>query len=170
MPLPLQLRALLWKEDTLWITGEFAILGPVQSRLKDFHWWPSLSFALQKSMSPDWAWGNKLFFQPEFKRGAATRKSSFTLELETSALYQATDALNFGLSLSLLVESGDLRARYIGRYPDPVSTSTRFPIGVRAGYTLSRSWEIEFEALVYRLGYPVSFTSVPIFLSVAHTW
>jgi hypothetical protein len=142
----------------------------VQSRLKDFHWWPSLSFAAQKTMSSDWAWGGKLHLQPEFKRGASTRKSSFSFELETSALYQATDALYLGLSLSLLVEAGDLRARYIGRVPEPVSTATRFPIGLRAGYALSRSWELEFEAEIFRLGYPSSFISVPLFLSVAHTW
>lgn len=170
MPLPLQLRALLWRGESAWVTTEFAVLGPVQSRLKDFHWWPSLSFAFQKSITSDLAWGGKLYFQPEFKRGASTRKSSSTLELETSALYQASDAFYAGFSLSLLVENGDLRARYLGRVPEPVTTATRFPIGVRAGYAFSRAWELELEAEIYRLGYPSSFSSIPVFLSVAHTW
>jgi hypothetical protein len=170
MPLPLEIRALILREEDFWLVGEFALLGPVQSRLKDFHWWPSLSFALQKKFNANWAWGVKLFFQPEFKRGASTRKNSSSYEIEFSVLQQASELISIGFCFSALWEQGDIRARYIGRVPDPTNQSIRFPLGARLSYALSRSWELELKAKIYQIGYSSDFSSLPLFLTIAHTW
>lgn len=169
MPLPLQFRYLIHQGNQFWIATDFALLGQVQSRLKDFDWWPSFSISSQLKLSQVMAAQFEIFVQPEFKRGR-DHNSSQSSELKSGVLLQVNDRIALNTTLSALYESGEVRARYPGEVPMDQGKKIRYPISVKAFYSFNRNWELELDYKIYSVGYEKSFISTPIFFVLTHRW
>lgn len=176
IPLPLEARYLIYSDDVQWIVADATLLGPVKAREKDFVWRPGMNSTWRRRLSDFLALEEKISYQAEIKRSA---KNNFgrTIGLENGLLFQLHPKFSIKPSLTAMNEEGETKAWYLGSIPDSahgdaalLNSRWRFPLGLNMSVTLSRQFELALEMQYLRLGYEPGFRSLPIFLSLIHSW
>jgi hypothetical protein len=175
MPLPLQLRYLLFSDSEQWITTEVALFGSNYSRSRDYNWRPSVSIGWKKNLGGGFGYEAKFLFQGEMKR-SQDEPFSRTLSLQTGGFLQVTPWLGLNPSVFIWNEYGEVRTQYLGEVPTTLSgpealkTHWRFPLNLGIVARLASNFELQAEVRYYRLGYEADYTEVPIFLTLIHYW
>jgi hypothetical protein len=175
MPLPLQIRYLLFSNDYQWISTEVALFGLNYSRSQDYNWRPSASLGWKRKISDALGYETKLFYQGEVKRGD-DEPYSRTISLQIGGFIQITSWLGINPSISIWNESGAVRSQYLGEIPmslkgeEAKNTHWRFPLNLSLVARFSASSEIQAEIRYYRFGFESTYTEIPIFLTFVHYW
>jgi len=178
MPLPLQAKYMFHAGEgqSAWV--EAAFLGSLYARDRNFDWRPSGLVGWKRVMNGFYALDAAIFYNAEISRSA---KNNFSRSIgaRIGAQTQPFHSFSAGLSLLFVNEQGRTLARYLGAVPSSnlVNMSAgaggrrwRFPVTLDAAWMFHRQWELQASASLLRLGYDSGFTSVPVYLTVAHYW
>lgn len=176
IPLPLEARYLVHSDSKQWLVVDASFLGNVKSREKNFVWRPGVSTTWRRLLSDSIAIEEKFFYLAEVKR-AEKNKFGRSIGLENGVLFQLHPKFAVKPSLTLMNESGETQARYLGAIPDSsrgdeshLKPRWRFPVGLAAHLVLSRQFELALEVQYLRLGYGPGYQGLPVFLSLIHSW
>lgn len=175
-PLPFEVRFLAHSDEEQWLTTAFALLGSSYSRQKNWGWWPYFQAIYSRKLSPTVAWEEELLVQFEVRKSGEDRLSQ-TVGLRTSLGYQLAPRFHLKPGAWVLNETGEIRARYVGRIP-PGNTGTRsqsarwrMPLALDLSWTLDPQWEMQTSLNYFSFGYEAEgFTSGSIFITAIHYW
>lgn len=162
-PIPLHFRYRFLTREKWSFFTEFAFLGLATAREKDFNWRPFLSLQAQFHWFPRVHLGFELHDTIDIKRGGQTSLGNM-LSFRLKSRVTPASFLSFDGWADLVLESGQVRARYPGGLPpdvDDPSNRYRVLFGLSATLLPVPFFELRGDLDLYALGYSGGYWSLP---------
>jgi hypothetical protein len=162
-PIPLHFRYRFLTREKWSFYTELAFLGLATAREKDFNWRPFLSVQAQFQWFPRLQLGLELHDTIDIKRGGQTSIGNMlSMRLKSRAI--PASFLSIEGWTDLVLESGQVRARYPGALPPDVDDRTsRFRVlfGLSATLLPVPFFELRADLDLYAFGYTGGYWSLP---------